>query len=66
MKVQAQIKTDRIDRATLLCVRKKNQPRVFVVVCEKCRYRVKCSSYQQYINPGLFEVKRTGRVGKTK
>ncbi len=66
MKFQAQIKTGQIDRPTVLCVRKKNQPRVFVVVCEKCRYRVKCPSYQQYANPGLFDVKRKGRAGKTK
>ena len=40
-----------------LCLRKRNQPRVFVLICEKCRYRAKCPSYQQYINPELFEVK---------
>ena len=45
-----------MNRATVLCLRKKSRPRVFVVVCERCRYRRKCPSYQGYINPGLFEV----------
>jgi hypothetical protein len=66
MEAQTKIKTDPVDRPTVLCLRRKNQPRVFVVVCEKCRYRFKCASYQQYISPGLFDVKRKGRVGKKK
>jgi len=66
MEAQTKIKTDPIDRPTVLCLRKKSRPRVFVVVCEKCRYRTKCPSYQQYINPGLFDVKRKGRARKKK
>jgi len=66
MEAQTGIRIEHRDRPTVLCVRKKNQPRVFVVICEKCRYRVKCPSYQQYVNPGLFEVKGKGRARKEK
>ena len=66
MEAQAKIKTDPVDRPTVLCLRKKNRPRVFVVVCEKCRYRKKCVSYQRYISPQLFDVKRKGRARRKK
>jgi len=66
MEAQAEIKTDPVDRPIIVCGRRKNRPRVFIAVCERCRYRKKCVSYQQYINPGLFDAKRKGRAQRAK
>jgi len=32
----------------IYCVRRKNQPRIHILVCERCRYNKKCANYQVF------------------
>jgi hypothetical protein len=38
----------------IICNHKKSNPKINVLVCEKCRYRRKCADYNRYIQPSLF------------
>ena len=30
----------------IYCLRRKNQPRIHILICDKCKYRNKCANYQ--------------------
>jgi len=38
----------------IICNHKKSNPKINVLVCEKCRHRRKCADYNGYIQPSLF------------
>jgi len=39
-----------------VCTRKKNQPQISPMICEKRCKRIKnCPDYRRYIQPGLFD-----------
>jgi hypothetical protein len=42
--------------AFLVCPRRKNKPKIQIVVCEKrCREKGICPAYYAYVQPGLFK-----------
>ena len=46
------LKRNNIDYIT--CSLRKNRPRVSIAVCGKCRRRMSCPSYGNYLQPSLF------------
>jgi len=42
---------------TIVCLHRKNHPRLFVVICENCKFKGKCSEYRQYLVRNLEEPK---------
>jgi len=38
----------------ITCNHKKSNPKINVLVCEKCRHMKKCADYSRYIQPLLF------------
>jgi hypothetical protein len=52
-------------RNTVVCLHRKNHPRLFVAVCENCRLSGKCPEYQQYLNSTCPQViKNSGEGAK--
>lgn len=42
------------DETYLICPFNKGNPRKHIAICRKCRRKLRCKPYQDYIQPGLF------------
>lgn len=40
-------------RQYIACPHKKGRPRKHIAVCRKCRHRLRCQAYQEYVQPSL-------------